>query len=114
MQRTYKAYLEDIIAAIGKINEYAKGLSFEDLARDSKTLDAVIRNLEIIGEAAKKIPDKVRDKYPAIEWKKICGLRDILIHEYFGIDVVIIWDVIQSKLPVLEAQATAMLKEQKQ
>lgn len=114
MQRTYKVYLEDIITAIGKINKYTKGVSFEALARDSKTLDAVIRNLEVIGEATKKIPKEIRDKYPSIEWKKICGLRDMLIHEYFGIDIVIIWDITQSKLPLLEARIKTILSEQQE
>ena len=77
-------------------------MSRESLANDTRTLDAVVRNLEVVGEAVKKIPDHIRRKYPEVEWSKIAGLRDILIHEYFGIDVDIIWDIIQTKLLPLE------------
>ena len=72
-------------------------------------MDAVVRNLEIIGEAIKKIPDEIRAKYPDVEWKKIAGLCDILIHEYFGIDTEIIWDVILNKLPALAGQIRKIL-----
>ena len=102
MPRDYKVYLEDILQAVAKIRKFTNGLSRESLAEDDKTLDAVIRNLEVIGEAVKKIPEDTRSKFPEVEWKKIGGLRDILIHEYFGIDTVIVWDIIQNKLPTLK------------
>lgn len=101
MSRDYRVFVDDILEAVGKIQNYTSGMSFEELKQDAKTLDAVIRNLEIIGEAAKKIPENIRLKTPLIEWKRIAGLRDILIHEYFGIDIVIIWDILQNKLPTL-------------
>ena len=111
MPRDYRVYLDDILDAVTKIRDYTSGMNLEGLKNDPKTLDAVVRNLEVIGEAAKKIPDDVRRRYPAIEWKKIAGLRDILIHEYFGIDVNIIWDIVQTKLPTLKEQIKKVLEE---
>ncbi len=109
MSRDYKIYLEDILESIHKIQEYTKGLSRDVFFNESKTLDAVIRNLEIIGEVAKRIPDEIRIKYPSIEWRKIAGLRDILIHEYSGINSEIIWDILNSKLPVLKIEIQKIL-----
>jgi len=109
MPRDYKVYLDDILEASGRIRDYTSGLTLEGFKNDTKTLDAVVRNLEVIGEAAKKVPDDVRSRYPDVEWKKIAGLRDILIHEYFGIDVNIIWDILKNKLPSLEKQVRKIL-----
>jgi uncharacterized protein with HEPN domain len=108
--RSYKLYLEDILVAIKKIDAYSRGLTLVRLKRDKMVIDAIVRNLEIIGEASKNIPNKIRDKSPDIEWKKICGLRDILAHEYFGVDVQILWDIIRSKLPDLKKKITRLLK----
>ncbi len=109
MPRDYKVYLEDILEATRKARRYARGMSAKKLAKDAKTLDAVIRNLEIIGEAVKNVPDEIRSKYPDADWKKIAGLRDILIHQYFGIDVEIIRDIVRNKLPVLEKNVKQIL-----
>jgi uncharacterized protein with HEPN domain len=102
MSRDYKVYLDDILEAAANIRSYTSGITREAFTQDKKTFDAVVRNLEIIGEAIKNIPDSIRSRYPDIEWKKIAGLRDILIHEYFGVDAEIIWDIVQNKLPDLE------------
>lgn len=101
MPRDYKASLEDMLESIGKIERYTAPLSFTSFVQDEKTLDAVVRNLEIIGEAVKQLPAEFRAARPEGDWQKIAGLRDILIHEYFGIDAEIIWDIVQNKLPEL-------------
>ncbi len=109
MPRRPEVHLEDMLAATQKVEQYVAGLTREQLAADSKTLDAVVRNLEVIGEAAKNVPEDIQAAHPEIEWRKMAGLRDILIHRYFGIDVEIIWDVLQHKLPRLAAQVRRIL-----
>ena len=94
-------YLQDIAQSCGKILRYTQGLSQTDLIRKEKTYDAVVRNLEIIGEAAKHISDELRKQLSNIEWRKVAGLRDMLAHAYFGIDNDILWDVVQNKVPHL-------------
>jgi uncharacterized protein with HEPN domain len=111
MSRDYKVYLEDILDAAKQIRQYIAGMSLEEFSSDRKTVDAVLRNLEVIGEASKNVPADVRANHPEADWKRIAGLRDILIHQYFGVDLVIIWDVIEKKLPELEQQAERMLRE---
>lgn len=99
MRRDVRVHIEDMIASAQRAIGYTGGLSFEEFKGDQKTLDAVARNLEIIGEAAKNVPDDVRRRFPQIEWKSMAGLRDILIHVYFGVDEDIVWDVVKNKLP---------------
>ena len=111
MPRDYRIYLEDILDAVHKVRSYTSGLSKTTFVQDNKTFDAVVRNLEIIGEAVKNIPDSVRANASEIEWKKIAGLRDILIHEYFGIDGEIVWDIVQHKLPALDTAVKRLLEE---
>lgn len=110
MRRDYKVYLEDILEAAKSIRSYATGFSFMRFSKDKKTVDAVVRNLEVIGEAVKNVPPNIRQKYPDIEWRKAAGLRDILIHEYFGIDLEIVWDIVQHKIPLLEKQIKRILR----
>ena len=111
MPRDYKVYLEDVLEAIGSIRSYTQGMSFESFSADKKTRDAVVRNLEVVGEAVKRVPEDLRCRHARVDWKKIAGLRDILIHEYFGIDLTIIWDILQNKMPALEEEVRGMLKE---
>jgi uncharacterized protein with HEPN domain len=108
--RDYKLYLDDILEAIKRIEKYTKGSTLEGIRKDNLRADGVVRNLEIIGEAVKNVPANVRDRYPSVEWKKIAGLRDILAHEYFGIDMDIIWDIIKTKLPILKREISRISK----
>jgi len=109
--RDYNLYLDDIVEAAKRIEKYTKSLTLEELKKDTLILDGVVRNLEIIGEAAKNIPIQIKEKYPEIEWKKIAGLRDILAHGYFGIDVEVVWDIVKNKLPILKTQVNRILNK---
>jgi len=111
MPREYKAYLKDILEAIRKIENYTKDIAFDDFVMDELIQDGVVRNLEVIGEAVKNIPEDIKDKKPEVEWKKIAGLRDILIHDYFGIDEDIVWDAVKNKLPGLKKKIKGILSE---
>ena len=93
MKRDARVYIEDILECISKIEEYIKGVSEEDFYKNTQIQDAVLRRLEIIGEAVKKIPEEVRSNYPEIPWKEMAGMRDVLIHEYFGINMKRTWKV---------------------
>ena len=94
--------LEDIIESIQKIKIYTNGLSLDDFLKDDKTIDAVIRNFEIIGEAANRIPDEIRDKFQLINWHRIRGFRNRIVHDYMGIDYEIVWEIIEKDLEELK------------
>jgi len=111
MRRTYKDYVLDVLSSIREIEEFIKDMSFNDFIKDRKTVNAVIRSLEVMGEAVKKIPQEIRDKYPKIPWKYIAGMRDKLIHEYHGVDLEIIWEVIKKEIPSLKPEFEKVLKE---
>lgn len=109
MSRIYSHYLADIVECCGRIRSYVEGKTFEDFVSDNMCVDAVVRNLEIIGEAVKNLPEEIRSIEPAIEWKKVSRFRDVIAHHYFKIDYERVWDVTQTKVDELEAAANRML-----
>jgi uncharacterized protein with HEPN domain len=109
-RKTYKMFVEDILEVMDKIERYTKGLSYETFVKNDMAIDAVIRNLEIIGEASKNLPEDVKEKYPDIPWRRMIGLRNIAVHEYFGVDLGIIWEIVTRNLPETRPKIIAMLK----
>lgn len=103
-KREVQLYLTDIKDSIVRIEEYTRDFSFNDFKSDLKTIDAVVRNFEIIGEAAANLPEDFTEKYSEIPWSQIIGMRNKVAHEYFGIDPKIIWKTIQEDLPALKKQ----------
>ncbi|MCP5099288.1 MAG: DUF86 domain-containing protein [Chloroflexi bacterium] len=111
MSRDYHFFLQDILTSCEKVMVYTDNLSREQFFENDLVYDATLRNIEIIGEASKQIPTQVRNNYPQVEWRKISGMRDIVVHVYFGIDHNIVWDVISNKIPELLPQIKQILHE---
>lgn len=107
--RNWEFRIEDILDSLDLISEYVKGLDYENWKKDRKTIDAVIRNIEIIGEAANHIPTDIQEKYNEIPWYEMKGMRNILIHEYFGVDIDVLWRTIQEDLPSLKIKVKKMI-----
>jgi uncharacterized protein with HEPN domain len=105
-----RLFLEDIQQAMDKVERYVSGLTYETFTANEMVVDAVIRNIEIIGEAARNIPDDLREKYPEIPWKQIVGLRHIVAHRYFNIDLDIIWKIVTENLPETKSAILSMLE----
>jgi uncharacterized protein with HEPN domain len=108
--RECKLFLEDILSSIEKIQRYIKNLNYEDFEDNELVVDAVIRNLEIIGEASKNIPDTIRGKYSDVPWRRMIGLRNITAHEYFGVDLSIIWEIVTKNLPETKPKIKLILE----
>lgn len=100
-KRADNLLVDDIATAIQKILEYTSGLSFDEFVNDVKTFDAVIRNFEIIGEAANRLPDEFKEQHDTIDWHRIRGFRNRIVHHYFGIDYKIVWTIREAYLPEL-------------
>mgnify|MGYP001610151524 CR=1 FL=1 len=103
-RRPVDLLIEDVWEAIEKIERYVSGLDHDAFVKDEKTVDSVVRNLEIIGEATNRLPADFKAKHPQIEWRKIVGLRHRIVHDYFGIDLEIIWEITQKDLPELKSK----------
>lgn len=112
MRRSALQLLDDILEAIGNIEEDTVGISFEEFSKDRRRRDAVIRNFEVIGEAIKNLPDDLRERYPDMDWKKIAGFRDVLTHVYFGIKMTILWDNATNRLPALKKEIRRILRDE--
>ena len=100
-KRNPELLVEDILESCHKIMDYTKGISFEEFVADSKTIDAVVRNFEVIGEAANRLPDEFKDLHQNIDWYRIRGLRNRIVYDYFGIDYSIVWQIKETYLPQL-------------
>ncbi|HIH96203.1 MAG TPA: DUF86 domain-containing protein [Thermoplasmata archaeon] len=111
MKREVGDYIEDIISATGKVMDFVKNISYEEFIQDDKTVFAVVRALEIIGEAAKNIPDDIRKNYPEIPWKDMAGMRDKVIHEYFGVKSSIVWRAVKEEIPPLKPIFEKILRD---
>ena len=111
MKRDVRILLGDILESITRIEEYTHGMDREGFFKDTQVQDAVIRRLEIIGEATKNIPDSFRDKYPDVPWRQMAGMRDVLIHGYFGVKLERVWQVVKKELPGLKAKILQLLEE---
>jgi uncharacterized protein with HEPN domain len=109
-KRDWKLFLFDILEAIRRIEKYIEDMNYEAFLRDTKTQDAVVRNLEIIGEAARKVPESIKERYSKVPWSQVIGLRNRLIHGYFVIDYDIVWYIISNELKELKQEVEEMLK----
>ncbi len=107
--RDYTDYVNDILNSIEEVAEFTDGMSLEEFLKDKKTINAVIRSLEVLGEAAGKLPDDLRSKAPDVPWTKMTGMRNKLIHEYFGVDLEIVWAVVKEELPPLTSHLKKLL-----
>ncbi len=109
-RKTHRLFVEDILESMDKIERYTKDLTYEGFVKDEMVVDAVIRNIEIIGEAARNIPEDVREEYPDVPWRRMIGLRNIAVHEYFGVDLSIVWEITTKNLPETRPMIAAILK----
>jgi uncharacterized protein with HEPN domain len=111
MSRRELLYLEDIQESCEKVLRFTEGMTYKDFVHDELHFDAVLRNLEVIGEAVKNISEETRRISPQIKWRKIAGFRDIVAHEYFGVNEETVWDIVEKEIPVLLETVKSMLKD---
>ena len=111
--REYGDYLSDILNSIKDIDSFIKGLSFDSFKNDKRTVYATVRCIEVIGEAARKIPKSLKDKYPAIPWTKMVDMRNKVIHEYFGVDTSILWETVKEDIPSIKPLIQSIIQDLK-
>lgn len=111
MPRDPLVYLEDIVTACDRVLEYTRGMDEETFAANQLTVDAVLRNLEVVGEAAKSLPEELRATASGIDWRRVAGLRDILAHQYFAVNLATVWDIVQTSLDPLREATTQLIDE---
>jgi len=110
-KRDVRLFLADMLEAIEKIERYTAGLTRKEFREDDLVADAVVRNLEVLGEAARHVPGKVRDRFPEVGWRQIVAFRNVVIHEYFAVDLDIVWTVVERHLPRLKEALRGILAE---
>jgi uncharacterized protein with HEPN domain len=110
-KRDYRDYLSDILESIDDIESFINDMTFEDFLNDKKTKNAVIRSIEVIGEATKRIPESIKDKYPSVPWKKMAGMRDKMIHEYHRIDFDILWKTVKEDVPFVKLMLQSVMND---
>lgn len=111
MSRDLRLYLDDIVAHCGEIADHVRGMSYEEFLADRRSYKAVVFSLIVIGEAAKHVPDELRNRYPQVEWRRIAGLRDVIAHGYFALRDPVLWDVVQGDVPALRDHVEKILAE---
>ena len=110
--RDYRLYLKDIVAAMESIEQFTAGMDFASFQEDDKTASAVMRKLEVIGEGTKQVPDEVRQRYPNVPWREMAGMRDRLIHFYFGVDYSLVWWTITKRVPEVKREILKILQRE--
>lgn len=111
MKRDYRVYIDDIVEAVKKIEKYSKAKTWNTFQKDEMAIDAIVRNFEVIGEATKRVPESIRRKYPDIPWKTMSGMRDKLIHEYFGVNTQTLWKTVKEDLPGVRSRIEALSRD---
>jgi uncharacterized protein with HEPN domain len=111
-ERSIADYLHDILDSVDEIGDFIKGMSLDEFAGDKKTINAVLRSIEVMGEASRKIPEEIRLRYPQVPWRKMTGMRDKLIHEYHGVDIETVWQTLGEDIPPLKEKIQEVIDKE--